>query len=140
VTYLLDTNICIYVIRRHPPQVVDRIRSSKPQDIAISTITLAELEHGAEKSQYPDRNRLALLEFLLAFTILDFDQAAAFHYGLIRAALESKGTPIGPMDMLIAAQARSRGMVLVTNNQGEFRRVADLRIENWVAGVRRRKA
>ena len=139
-TYLLDTNICIYVIRRHPPQVVDRIRSSKPQDIAISTITLAELEHGAEKSQYPDRNRLALLEFLLAFTILDFDQAAAFHYGLIRAALESKGTPIGPMDMLIAAQARSRGMVLVTNNQGEFRRVADLRIENWVAGVRRRKA
>ena len=139
-TYLLDTNICIYVIKRHPPQVVDRIRSSKPQDIAISTITLAELEHGAAKSQYPDRNRLALLAFLLPFTILDFDQAAAFHYGLIRAALESKGTPIGPMDMLIAAQARSRSMVLVTNNQGEFRRVADLRIENWVAGVRRRKA
>ena len=139
-TYLLDTNICIYVIKRHPPQVVDRIRSSKPQDIAVSTITLAELQHGAAKSQYPDRNRLALLEFLLPFTILDFDQAAAFHYGLIRAALESKGTPIGPMDMLIAAQARSRGMVLVTNNQEEFRRVADLRIENCVAGVRRRKS
>ena len=138
--YLLDTNICIYIIKRHPPQTVDRIRSSQPEDIAISAITLAELEYGAAKSLYPDRNRLALLQFLLPFTIMDFDQAAASQYGLIRAMLESRGTPIGPIDMLLAAQAKSRGLVLVTNNEHEFRRVADLRVENWTAVDRRQKS
>ena len=132
--YLLDTNICIYITKRRPPQTVDRIRSKQTEDIAISTITLAELEHRAAKSLHPDRNQLALLEFLLPFAILDFDQSAASHYGLIRATLESKGTPIGPMDMLLAAQARSHGLVLVTNNEQEFRRVPDLKIENWANG------
>jgi tRNA(fMet)-specific endonuclease VapC len=134
VKYLLDTNICIHIIRRQPPTTVQRIRSEEPESIAVSTITLAELEYGVAKSQYPDRNRLALLEFLVPFTIVDFDQGAATHYGSIRAAVEAKGNPIGAMDMLIAAQARSRGLVLVTNNMREFRRVEGLQVENWVTG------
>ncbi len=132
--YLFDTNICIYIIKRQPTTTVDRIRSTAAEDVGISTITFAELAYGAAKSLYPDRNRLALLEFLVPFTILDFDQAAATHYGSIRATLEAKGKPIGAMDMLIAAQASSRGLVLVTNNAGEFRRVGGLLVENWVAG------
>lgn len=132
--YLLDTNICIYIIKRRPSTTVDRIRSTAPEDVAVSTITLAELEYGAAKSLDPNRNRLALLEFLVPFTILDFDQGAAIHYGSIRAALEAKGEPIGAMDMLIAAQARSRGLVLVTNNVREFRRVDGLEVQNWAAG------
>ncbi len=131
--YLLDTNICIYIIKRQPPTTLDRIRSTAPEDVAVSTITLAELEYGAAKSIYPDRNRLALLGFLVPFNILDFDQAASSHYGLIRAALEAEGKPIGAMEMLIAAQARSKGLVLVTNNTREFRRVEGLQVENWVA-------
>jgi tRNA(fMet)-specific endonuclease VapC len=134
VKYLLDTNICIYIIKRHPPATVDRIRSIAPDDVAVSTITVAELEYGAAKSRHPDRNRIALLEFLLPLTILDFDQRAAAAYGSLRAALEAKGEPIGAMDMLIAAQARSGGLVLVTNNAREFRRVGGLQVENWVAG------
>jgi tRNA(fMet)-specific endonuclease VapC len=134
VNYLLDTNICIYIIRKRPPTVVKRVQSKEPGRIAISTITLAELEYGIARSQYPDRNRLALLEFLFPFALLDFDQRACDHYGRIRASLESKGKPIGPMDLLLAAQARSRDMILVTNNEKEFKRIDRLRIENWVRG------
>jgi tRNA(fMet)-specific endonuclease VapC len=134
VKYLLDTNICIYIIRRQPPATVGRIRSIAPDDVGISTITIAELEYGATKSLHHDRNRIALLEFLIPFTILDFDQKAAAAYGSIRAALEAKGKPIDVMDMLLAAQARSGGLVLVTNNAREFRRVGGLEVENWVAG------
>ena len=129
--YLLDTNICIYTIKKKPTVVLKRIESKQPGQIAISTITLAELEYGISRSHYPDRNRVALLEFLLPFTILDFDQAASAEYGHIRSSLESKGKLIGPMDLLLAAQARSYGLVLVTNNEKEFKRVEGLRIENW---------
>jgi tRNA(fMet)-specific endonuclease VapC len=129
--YLLDTNICIYIIKKKPPAVLKQVESKQPGQIAISTITLAELEYGIARSHYPDRNRVALLEFLLPFTILDFDQAASAQYGHIRSLLESKGRPIGPMDLLLAAQARSHGLVLVTNNEKEFKRVEGLRIENW---------
>ena len=130
--YLLDTNICIYTINRKPTSVVGKIGSKRPEEIAISTITIAELEYGVEKSLHPDRNRIALLEFLVPFMILDFDQIATLHYGQIRMSLESKGMPIGPMDMLLAAQARSRNLILVTNNEKEFQRIDDLQIENWV--------
>jgi tRNA(fMet)-specific endonuclease VapC len=129
--YLLDTNICIYIIKKKPPAVLKKVESKQPGQIAISTITLAELEYGITRSRYPDRNRVALLEFLLPFTILDFDQAASAEYGLIRSLLESEGRPIGPMDLLLAAQARSNSLVLVTNNEKEFKRVEGLRIENW---------
>ncbi|MBP7053077.1 MAG: type II toxin-antitoxin system VapC family toxin [Phycisphaerae bacterium] len=129
--YLLDTNICIDIIRYRPPAVLTRIQSQQPDEVAISTITLAELEYGIARSRYPDRNRVALFEFLLPFAILGFDQRAATEYGCIRSALESKGRPIGPMDLLLAAQAKSLDLTLVTNNEREFKRVEGLRVENW---------
>ncbi len=129
--YLLDTNICIYIVNRKPAAVLKRVQAKQPGQIAISTITIAELEYGVARSRYPERNRLALLEFLLPFAILDFDQKAAITYGLIRSSLESKGRPVGPMDLLLAAQAKSHDLILVTNNEKEFARVDDLRIENW---------
>lgn len=131
--YLLDTNICIYIINKKPSSVLDKIGSKRPEEIAISTVTIAELEYGIVKSLYPDRNRAALLEFLVPFMILDFDQIASLYYGKIRVSLESKRMPIGPMDLLLAAQAGSRNLVLVTNNEKEFQRIDDLRIENWAA-------
>ena len=129
--YLLDTNICIDVIKKKPPTVLKRLQRKQPGQIAISTITLAELEYGIARSHYPDRNRIALLEFLLPFSILDFDQKACIDYGRIRASLESKGKPIGPMDLSLAAQAKSRNLILVTNNEKEFKRIDGLPIENW---------
>jgi len=129
--YLLDTDICIYIINKKPPAVLKRVQSKQPGQIAISTITMAELEYGVVRSRYADRNRIALLEFLLPFAILDFDQAAAAEYGRIRSLLESQGRPIGPMDLLLAAQAKSHNLILVTNNEKEFTRIDGLRIENW---------
>lgn len=129
--YLLDTNICIDVINKKPHAVIERIRKKKPEEVAISSITLAELEYGVSRSQYPERNRIALLQFLFPFMIVDFDQMAAQEYGPIRTKLESIGKPIGPMDMLIAAQARALNLIVVTNNEKEFRRVEGLKIENW---------
>lgn len=129
--YLLDTNTCIYIINKKPPSAVDKIRSKHPDEVSISTITIAELEYGVYRSKHADQNRIALLEFLVPFVILDFDQSAAAVYGSVRASLERKGTPIGPMDLLLAAQALSQQLILVTNNEKEFRRVAALRIENW---------
>jgi len=129
--YLLDTNTCVYIINRKPSAVLKRVQSKQPGQIAISTITLAELEYGVARSRYPDRNRIALLEFLFPLTILDFDQRAAGEYGRIRFLLESKRKPIGPMDLLLAAQAKAHNLILVTNNEKEFARIDDLRIENW---------
>ena len=129
--YLLDTNTCIYIINKKPPSAVDKIRSKHPDEVSISTITIAELEYGVYRSKHADQNRIALLEFLVPFVILDFDQSAAAVYGSVWASLERKGTPIGPMDLLLAAQALSQQLILVTNNEKEFRRVAALRIENW---------
>ena len=130
--YLLDTSICIYIIRRKPPVVLKRVRSKQAGQVAVSVMTLAELEYGIARRRRPEHNRIALLEFLVPFSILDFDQRAAAEYGRIRSSLQSKGTPIGPMDLLLAAQARSRDLVLVTNNEREFKRVDGLRVENWV--------
>ena len=132
--YLLDTNICIYIINKKPAAVLKKVQSMQPGQIAISTITIAELEYGAARSRYPDRNRIALLEFLFPFTILDFDQKASMEYGRIRTLLESRGRPVGPMDLLLAAQAKAHNLILVTNNEKEFARVDGLRIENWARG------
>ena len=129
--YLLDTNTCIYIINRKPPSAIARIRSKQLEDIAVSTVTIAELEYGVYRSQKIDQNRIALLEFRVPLIILDFDQGAAAVYGSIRSSLEARGTPIGPLDLLIAAQAVSQGLILVTNNEREFNRVDGLEIENW---------
>lgn len=130
---MIDTNVCIDVIRRRSRSLVERIRAHAVDDVVISAITLSELQHGVFKSENPEQNRVALLEFLVPFTVLPYEDTAARAYGEIRAHLEKQGAPIGPMDMLIAAHARSRGLILVTNNEQEFRRVPGLAIENWIA-------
>ena len=129
--YLLDTNICIYIIKRRPPEVLQRFLAHDPGDIGISAITVAELSYGVRKSQRPEQNQAALEQFLLPLEIVDFDHAAAHQYGQIRAHLERQGLPIGSLDFLIAAQALSLGVVLVTNNEKEFVRVPELQVENW---------
>lgn len=129
--YMMDTNICIYAIKNKPESVIRKILSQNPEDLCISVVTYAELMHGVEKSQAVEKNRIAMSLFLSAITVLDFDGEAAEVYGQIRAELERKGTPIAPMDLLIAGHARSQGLILVTNNTREFARVTGLRIEDW---------
>ena len=129
--YMLDTNICIYTIKHKPPEVITAFLCHEPDDMCISSITYGELMHGVEKSQAVERNRAAITLFLSAISILSFDSDAAEEYGAVRADLERKGTPIGPMDMLIAGHARSRGLILVTNNTREFFRVNELEVEDW---------
>ncbi|WP_455719268.1 type II toxin-antitoxin system tRNA(fMet)-specific endonuclease VapC [Agathobacter sp.] len=129
--YMLDTNICIYAIKHKPKEVIKNILSHKADEICISSITYSELMHGVEKSQQRDKNFLVLSLFLSSITILNFDSCAAEKYGAIRADLESKGTPIGPMDTLIAAHALSEHLILVTNNTREFCRVNKLQLEDW---------
>lgn len=129
--YMLDTNICIFTIKHKPQQVIENFLRHDPDELCISSITYAELMHGVEKSAAPDKNRLAIAMFLSPLTVLDFDGLAAEEYGKIRASLEKRGTPIGPMDMLIAGHAKAEGLILVTNNTREFRRVEDLVVEDW---------
>lgn len=129
--YMLDTNICIYTIKHKPPEVIKNFLKHNPDDMCISSITYAELMRGVEKSQAVERNRMALTLFLSALTILPFDYYAAEEYGKVHAELERKGTPIGPMDMLIAGHARAEELVLVTNNTREFFRVENLEVEDW---------
>ncbi|MDY2607437.1 MAG: type II toxin-antitoxin system VapC family toxin [Lachnospiraceae bacterium] len=130
--YMLDTNICIYLIKHKPLQVFEKLQEHNPYEICISAVTYAELVHGVEKSKAVERNRLALTILLSNIEILDFDMKAAEEYGRIRADLEKKGTPIGPLDMMIAGHAKSLGYTVVTNNVGEFKRVEGLQHENWV--------
>jgi len=132
IRYLLDTNICIYIIKQHSKQVIEHLRTLLVGDVAISAITLAELEYGAAKSSRPEQNREALIAFTAPLEVLPFDDNASLHYGEIRADLERSGMVIGAMDMLIAAHARSRSLKLVTNNSREFQRIHGLDIENWV--------
>jgi tRNA(fMet)-specific endonuclease VapC len=129
--YLLDTNICIYIIKQKPSVVVDRLQKIKVNEIGISVITLAELEYGVSKSNFPERNKLALIQFLTPFEILPFSEFAASIYGRIRSDLEKKGQIIGPYDLLIGAQALSEKLTLVTNNEREFQRIPGIAIENW---------
>ena len=128
---MLDTDICIYLIKQHPPSVLERFLLHPIGDIGISNITVAELEYGASKSRHATKNRAALAQFLSPLEVASFNRDAAVAYGRLRATLEQKGTPIGSMDLLIAAHALSLGVRLVTNNTREFRRVPGLRVENW---------
>lgn len=129
--FLLDTNICIYIIKRKPPEVLQKFNAYQVGDIGISSITVAELEFGVQKSQFPEKNKQALAQFLLPLTTVDFDLAAATMYGKIRATLEKQGTPIGSLDTLIAAHALSLQLTLISNNVKEFSRVLDLKLDNW---------
>jgi tRNA(fMet)-specific endonuclease VapC len=131
--YLLDTNIVIYVIKQRPLAVLD-IFNRHHGRMAISSITLAELAHGAEKSSDLSRNMAVVEDFVSRLNVLAYDDKAAWQYGNIRATLEKAGQPIGVNDLHIAAHARSNGLTLVTNNLREFERVPGLLLENWVDG------
>jgi tRNA(fMet)-specific endonuclease VapC len=129
--FMLDTDTCIFLIRRKPPQLLQRIMSCTPGDLGVSAITLAELEYGVAKSSQPDRNRNALAEFLFPIEVAPFDEEAGRAYGAVRAHLESKGTPIGSLDALIGAHALSRGITLITNNTRAFKCILRLQVADW---------
>ena len=129
--YLLDTNICIYLIKRHYPEILSKLLRVGFSDIGISSITVAELEYGVANSNRSIEAQAALLEFIFSFEILDFNYTAASCYGKIRKELKDKGQPISDMDMLIAAVAMANELIVVTNNEKEFRRISGLTIENW---------
>ena len=129
--YLLDTNICIYLINERPKKVLSHFKRHSLGDIGISSITASELAFGVAKSA-SSKNSAALEAFLLPLNVVDYDAAAAMIYGDIRATLEKQGKTIGPLDMLIAASALSRQLILVTNNEKEFRRISKLKVENWL--------
>ena len=130
--YMLDTNICIYIIKHQPENVIQKFMEHNPDDICISAITYAELVHGVEKSQARENNRIALMLLLSEIQIVSFDDLAAQVYGMVKADLHKKGTPIGPLDTLIAAHAKALNLTLVTNNTKEFARVDGLELEDWV--------
>lgn len=128
--YMLDTNTCIFAMKQRG-EVLRKLLLHDPDEICISSITYAELCCGVEKSQRQEQNRIALLLFLSEITILPYDAKAAEEYGKIRASLELSGTPIGPMDMLIASHAKATGTAIVTNNLKEFRRIPALEVKDW---------
>ena len=130
--YLLDTNICIYIINKRPAHIVERIKKLKPSQVKLSAISLGELEYGASKGSYRKKNRNALIDFVSAFEITAFTDIDAEVYGIIRADLEKRGQLIGPYDMQIAAQTITHDLILVTNNVKEFSRIKKLKIENWL--------
>lgn len=129
--YLLDTNICVLLIRKKSPHVLERIQRHPFSTIGVSTLTIAELQYGVAKSSNASQNQEALDGFLIPFTLVVFDEFAAISYGEIRVHLERHGTPIDAIDLLLAAQALSNQLILVTNNVREFGRVPGLRIEDW---------
>ena len=128
--YLFDTSTCIHALKRQPA-VIDRIKTLSPDDIAVSSVTLAELWFGARKSQRPESNRRSIDAFLRPFEVLSFDHRAAEEYAGLRLALERIGRPIGERDLLIASIGAARGLTVVTHNISEFRRVPGLSVENW---------
>lgn len=130
--YMIDTNTCIYIIKRKPVEVIGRFRQLQISQVSISSITLSELEYGVIKSSKPEQNYLALAQFLAPMEILPYGDEAAQHYGKLRVYLEKHGTPIVSLDMLIAAHALSTDCVLITNNVKEFERVPNIKINNWV--------
>lgn len=130
---LLDTNTCIYLIRRRPKEALQRFERFEVGEVGVSVITVSELRYGVEKSTRPEQNLRALEQFLLPLEVLNFGPEATVSYGRVRASLEERGMPIGPLDTLIAAHALSLGATLVTNNTREFERVSGLQIEDWTA-------
>ena len=130
--YLIDTNICIYIMNNRPIDVIKRFKKVNMGEIGVSTVTISELQYGVSKSQHRKKNQTRLNEFIAPLIILPYDSNAAKTYGDIRYNLEKTGQPIGPLDLLIAAHAMSHGLIIVTNNDKEFSRIKDLRVENWV--------
>ena len=129
--YMLDTNICIFIIRQRSLPILHRIEKTPPGQIAISAITIAELQYGVFKSSRPEKNEYALAKFISPFHVLPFSEKDTMAYGKIRSDLERRGTPIGSFDLLIAAHAVSHSLVLVTNKRKEFSRVEGLQTEDW---------
>lgn len=129
--YLIDTNICIYIMNQRPPALIQKFKDTEIGQIGISAITVSELSYGVAKSKFQKQNSKRLEEFLIPFEILPYDENASTCYGEIRSQLESRGNIIGPLDLLIAAHALSRNLILVTNNEKEFKRIESLNIENW---------
>ena len=129
---MLDTNICIAIIKQKPRAILDKFTQYQVGDICISSVTLAELRYGVAKSQYQEKNQLALDEFILPLEVAAFDERAALHYGNLRSYLEKMGTPIGPLDTMIGAHALSLNLTLITNNLKEFKRIPDLKLVDWM--------
>ncbi|TGK71126.1 type II toxin-antitoxin system VapC family toxin [Leptospira wolffii] len=129
--YLLDTNICIFLIKKKNQMVLDKLKKNLNKGLFISSLTLAELEFGIENSEHKEKNRVSLIEFLSIFDILPFEQSDAQAFGIIKTDLKKSGNLIGSIDTLLAAQALSRDLVFVTNNTKEFIRVKNLKIEDW---------
>ena len=132
---MLDTNTCIALIKRKPLQALQKFSEYQVGDIGVSAVTLAELRYGVAKSQHQAKNQAALDEFMLPLEVAAFDEQATLAYGVLRATLEKQGTPIGPLDTMIAAHALSLGVTLVTNNTREFDRVAGLVVVDWIDRV-----
>jgi len=128
---MLDTNVCIAIIKHASNNVIKHLKELEPESIGISSISLAELRFGCSKSQFPMQNHQALDQFILPLAVANFDEQAAIAYGALRTELENKGTPIGPLDTLIGAHAMSLEATLVTNNSREFARINQLRLEDW---------
>jgi len=134
--YLIDTNICIYIMNKKPQGVIEKLKSLNIGEVGISSITVSELFYGAYRSKQIQRNLQRLNEFLVPFEIIPYDENAAQVYGEIRSQLEKEGNITGPLDLLIAACALSRDLILVTNNEREFRRIKSLNVENWAKYVK----
>lgn len=130
--YLIDTNICIYIMNKRPAGVIKKFKQFELGEVGISTITVSELQYGVAKSTHRKENQQRLEQFTAPLEILTYDEMAAGAYGYIRFQLEKDGHPIGPLDLLIAAHALSQNLILVTNNDKEFRRITGLKVENWI--------
>ncbi|MEA5512087.1 type II toxin-antitoxin system VapC family toxin [Crocosphaera sp. UHCC 0190] len=130
--YMLDTNICIYIIKKRPSTVLTRFQTISSEDLYISVMTVAELQYGVEKSNAKNKNQEILDDFISRLQVLPWEETAVQYYSKIRNYLEAKGTPIGNMDMLIAAHCQTENYILITNNIREFERIPDLKVENWM--------
>ncbi len=132
IKYLIDTNICIYIMNKRPIGIIHKFKLFDVGEIGVSTITVSELQYGVSRSKNRKLNKQRIKEFLSPLEILPYDEIAAGIYGDIRLQLEKRGEPIGPLDLLIAAHALSRNLVLISNNEKEFKRIKKLKVENWV--------
>lgn len=130
--YMLDTNICIYIIKKRPNSILQKFQKIKDTDVCISVITFAELQYGVERSSSKKLNQQVINDFISRLLVLPWDNKAAIEYGKLRNTLNKKGTPVGNMDLMIASHAVSLKMTIVSNNLKEFRRIPKLQYENWV--------
>ncbi|MDI1298770.1 MAG: type II toxin-antitoxin system VapC family toxin [Methylotenera sp.] len=130
---MLDTNICIAIIKKKPRDILQKFSAYQIGDICISSVTLAELRYGVAKSQFKEKNQAALDEFILPLEVVDFDEPATEYYGTLRATLEKQGIPIGPLDTMIGAHALSLNVTLVSNNTKEFSRITGIKLVDWIS-------